>query len=207
MILQLIQKGGIVMWPLIGVAFVAVSLIIYKLITLLPLYLRYRHSNIVEEVRILLQKQDFEQAKSIIQKKGPIEDMLLKGIDYIQLNYKEEAIEDRLGLIMTKAGFQFEKRMQLILVIAEIMPMLGLLGTVSGMINVFKAISIFGTGDAQALATGISEALITTQVGLVLAIPTMFFYTIINHYIDFKLNYMKQAGTSIITVSRFLSGR
>ena len=207
MIMQLIQKGGIVMWPLMAVAFLAVSLIVYKLLKLLPLYLRYRHSDIVEEVRILLQKQDFDQAKAIIKKSGPIEEMLLKGIDYVQLNYNEEAIKDRLGLIVTKAGFRFEKRMQLILVLAEIMPMLGLLGTVSGMINVFKAISVFGTGDAQALATGISEALITTQVGLVLAIPTMFFYTIINHYIDFKLNYMKQAGSSIITVSRFLSGR
>ena len=78
--MQLIQKGGIVMWPLMAVAFLAVSLIVYKLLKLLPLYLRYRHSNIVEEVRILLQKQDFDQAKAIIKKSGPIEEMLLKAL-------------------------------------------------------------------------------------------------------------------------------
>ncbi|MAH81345.1 MAG: hypothetical protein CMP39_06725 [Rickettsiales bacterium] len=207
MIVELMYKGGLVMWPIVFVAFLAVFLIVLKAVNLLPLYVRYRKSNVVEETKILLQKENYQEAREQLSKQGPIEEMLLKGIDYIQLDYSEEAIKDRLELIVTKHGFQFEKRMQLILVLAEIMPMLGLLGTVSGMINVFKAISVFGTSDAQALATGISEALITTQVGLVLAVPTMFFYTILNHYIDFKLNYMKQAGSSIVTVSRYLSGR
>ena len=207
MIMELIAKGGLVMWPIIAVAFLATFLMIVKAVALLPLYFRYRQSNLVEDIRNLLQRQDYDQARLRLQQAGPIEEMLLKGIDYVQLDYTEDAIKDRLELIVTKYGFQFEKRMQLILLLGEILPMLGLLGTVSGMINVFKAISVFGTSDAQALATGISEALITTQVGLVLAIPVMFFYTILNHYIDFKLNYMKQAGSSIITVSRYLSGR
>ena len=207
MIMELIAKGGLVMWPIIAVAFLATFLMIIKAVALLPLYFRYRQSNLVEDIRNLLQRQDYDQARLRLQQEGPIEEMLLKGIDYVQLDYTEDAIKDRLELIVTKYGFQFEKRMQLILLLGEILPMLGLLGTVSGMINVFKAISVFGTSDAQALATGISEALITTQVGLVLAIPVMFFYTILNHYIDFKLNYMKQAGSSIITVSRYLSGR
>ena len=207
MIMELIAKGGLVMWPIIAVAFLATFLMIVKAVALLPLYFRYRQSNLVEDIRNLLQRQDYDQARLRLQQEGPIEEMLLKGIDYVQLDYTEDAIKDRLELIVTKYGFQFEKRMQLILLLGEILPMLGLLGTVSGMINVFKAISVFGTSDAQALATGISEALITTQVGLVLAIPVMFFYTILNHYIDFKLNYMKQAGSSIITVSRYLSGR
>lgn len=207
MIMELIAKGGLVMWPIIAVAFLATFLIIVKAVALLPLYFRYRQSNLVEDIRNLLQRQDYDQARLRLQQSGPIEEMLLKGIDYLQLDYTEDTIKDRLELIVTKYGFQFEKRMQLILLLGEILPMLGLLGTVSGMINVFKAISVFGTSDAQALATGISEALITTQVGLVLAIPVMFFYTILNHYIDFKLNYMKQAGSSIITVSRYLSGR
>ena len=207
MIMELIAKGGLVMWPIIAVAFFATFLMIVKAVALLPLYFRYRQSNLVEDIRNLLQRQDYDQARLRLQQAGPIEEMLLKGIDYVQLDYTEDAIKDRLELIVTKYGFQFEKRMQLILLLGEILPMLGLLGTVSGMINVFKAISVFGTSDAQALATGISEALITTQVGLVLAIPVMFFYTILNHYIDFKLNYMKQAGSSIITVSRYLSGR
>ena len=57
------------------------------------------------------------------------------------------------------------------------MPMLGLLGTVAGMIHVFEAISAYGTSDAQSMAAGISEALLTTETGLVLAIPILFFYS------------------------------
>jgi biopolymer transport protein ExbB len=58
-----------------------------------------------------------------------------------------------------------------ILVLAAIAPLLGLLGTVVGMIKTFDVISMFGTGDAKSMASGISEALITTQTGLIVAVP------------------------------------
>lgn len=61
-----------------------------------------------------------------------------------------------------------------IAVLAAVAPLLGLLGTVSGMIGVFRAIMVYGTGNAHALAEGISQALITTQTGLVVAIPGLF---------------------------------
>jgi len=61
-----------------------------------------------------------------------------------------------------------------IAVLAAVAPLLGLLGTVSGMIGVFRAIMVYGTGNAHALAEGISQALITTQSGLVVAIPGLF---------------------------------
>jgi biopolymer transport protein ExbB len=61
-----------------------------------------------------------------------------------------------------------------VLVLAAVAPLLGLLGTVSGMIETFQVIRLFGTGNAQALSAGISEALITTQTGLLVAIPGLF---------------------------------
>ena len=66
------------------------------------------------------------------------------------------------------------ERLALIAVLASIAPLLGLLGTVLGMIRTFEVISIFGTGNARAMAGGISMALITTQAGLIVAIPGLF---------------------------------
>ena len=62
-----------------------------------------------------------------------------------------------------------------IALLAALAPLLGLLGTVGGMVKTFEVIAVFGTGNARALASGISEALITTQTGLVIAVPGMFF--------------------------------
>lgn len=67
-----------------------------------------------------------------------------------------------------------------IAVLAAIAPLLGLLGTVTGMIGTFDVLSIFGTGNAKAMAGGISEALITTQTGLVIAIPGLYMYNFLN---------------------------
>ena len=74
------------------------------------------------------------------------------------------------------AVHKMEKPLNWLSVIAEVSPLLGLLGTVIGMIKVFAAINANGVGDAAHLASGISQALITTAAGLVVAIPAMLFH-------------------------------
>jgi len=73
-----------------------------------------------------------------------------------------------------------DRHLGLIGVLAALAPLLGLLGTVTGMIATFDIISIFGTGNARAMAGGISEALITTQTGLVVAIPGLYMSNFLN---------------------------
>ncbi|USD38320.1 MULTISPECIES: MotA/TolQ/ExbB proton channel family protein [Ferrimonas] len=75
---------------------------------------------------------------------------------------------------------KLDKRIGLIATLAAIAPLLGLLGTVNGMIATFDVIALFGTGNAKAMAGGISESLITTQSGLTVAIPGMFLGVILN---------------------------
>ncbi|MEA1969116.1 MAG: MotA/TolQ/ExbB proton channel family protein [Thermodesulfobacteriota bacterium] len=70
----------------------------------------------------------------------------------------------------------FDRYLSMIGVLAAIAPLLGLLGTVTGMISTFEIISVFGTGNAKAMAGGISEALITTQTGLIVAIPGLYMH-------------------------------
>ena len=72
------------------------------------------------------------------------------------------------------------RSLAVIAVLAGIAPLLGLLGTVLGMIETFEVISLFGTGNAQAMAGGISVALVTTQTGLLVAIPGLFFSGVLN---------------------------
>jgi biopolymer transport protein ExbB len=78
-----------------------------------------------------------------------------------------------LGQVSLQLGQSLEERLAAIAVLAAVAPLLGLLGTVLGMIETFNVISVFGTGNSRALASGISIALITTQTGLLVAIPGM----------------------------------
>ena len=79
-------------------------------------------------------------------------------------------------------------------VLAGISPLLGLLGTVVGMVNTFDIISIFGTGNAKAMAGGISQALITTQTGLLIAIPGMYMHNFISRRADVLKHRISSVG-------------
>jgi biopolymer transport protein ExbB len=205
MIIDFIQKGGVVMYPLIFVAIIAAYLIIYKAIELGRLVYHYRKNKIISKVRNLIKQNKFQEAAEILKYDGPSEKILAKGLHYLQEKYSEEAIKDRLEMIYEEESQKLEKSLSIILVLGEIMPMLGLLGTVSGMINVFRAISAYGTSDAGALASGISEALLTTEVGLVLAIPTLFFHTVLNSQVENITKLMRHAGFAIVTISRVIN--
>ena len=75
---------------------------------------------------------------------------------------------------------KLESYLPVIQVTAATAPLMGLLGTVTGMIKTFKQITLFGTGDAKSLSEGISEALITTELGLIAAIPSLVLYAILS---------------------------
>ena len=83
---------------------------------------------------------------------------------------------------------------------AAITPLLGLLGTVIGMIKVFSAIRLEGTGNAAVLAGGISEALITTAAGLTVAIPSLFFYRFFQRRVDELVITMEQEALKLVEV-------
>ena len=77
-----------------------------------------------------------------------------------------------------------KRNLALIAVLAAVAPLLGLLGTVTGMMDTFNVIAVFGTGNARGMASGISEALITTQCGLLVAIPGLFMSAFLSRRAD-----------------------
>ena len=82
--------------------------------------------------------------------------------------------------------------------IATIGPLLGLLGTVTGMITTFNMISLFGTGDPRTMSSGISEALITTEYGLIISIPALLLHAFLSRRVKTVLGSMEQSSISFI---------
>ena len=193
-IFDLIEQGGIVMWPLFIVGVWAFYLIVIKVIDLIQINHRNKKFNFIQTTDQTLQTNEQGNMYHYLQDKTPIERILKVGVDQLKINDNERFFKEKLESSYEKEIVKLEQGMSMILILGEIMPMLGLLGTVSGMIHVFQAITAYGTGDAQALAGGISEALLTTQVGLVLAIPTMFCYTALTNQIDKIASELKKAG-------------
>ncbi|WP_456295980.1 MotA/TolQ/ExbB proton channel family protein [Vibrio sp. AK197] len=91
-----------------------------------------------------------------------------------------EDLEAKLDEIILRHAPRIQRFVSSIKLFASVAPLLGLLGTVMGMIGTFQAITLFGTGDPKLMAGGISEALVTTMLGLVVAIPLLFLYTLVN---------------------------
>lgn len=95
-------------------------------------------------------------------------------------NVDVEGLELRLGEAILKETPKFNKMLPLLKIISVVAPLLGLLGTVTGMIVTFQAITLYGAGDPKMMAGGISTALVTTVLGLVVAIPTVFLHTLVS---------------------------
>ncbi|WP_111977931.1 MotA/TolQ/ExbB proton channel family protein [Algibacillus agarilyticus] len=91
-----------------------------------------------------------------------------------------ETLELKLSEAILREVPKLTRNLTFIKIISVVSPLLGLLGTVTGMINTFQAITLFGTGDPKLMAGGISQALVTTVLGLVVAIPTVLLYTMLN---------------------------
>jgi biopolymer transport protein ExbB len=90
-----------------------------------------------------------------------------------------ETIELKLGEAILRETPKFNSMLPLLKIISVVAPLLGLLGTVTGMIVTFQAITLYGAGDPKLMAGGISTALVTTVLGLVVAIPTVFMHTLV----------------------------
>ena len=113
-------------------------------------------------------------------------------------NMDIETLELKLGEAILLETPPLERFLTLLKIIATVAPLGGLLGTVTGMITVFQAITLFGTGDPQIMAGGISGALVTTVLGIVVAIPTIVFHTIVKSRSDQVIHIMEEQATGII---------
>lgn len=170
---DMIAQGGLVAYVLVGVGVWALVLIVLKLVHLRRD--RILRPSLVKVIEQLLVEQRLPEATAYCKKHpAPITRVILTGI----LNYDRNEAELRNRL--EEAGRQevpaIRRHLTTLRSIAVTAPLLGLFGTVTGMIQVFDALSAGGAIRATDLAGGISQALVTTAVGLVIAVPVLAFY-------------------------------
>jgi biopolymer transport protein ExbB len=179
-----LQSGGPVMVPLIALLLWALILVILKIWH----YSKKHKSNrdLYDTVASMLRKNEKEKAFEYAKKhKGVVARVVTTCLEHSKWN--RTAAEKGVREILIEEGPQLNKHLATLAVIAGAAPLLGLLGTVTGMINLFEVITHYGTGDPKILAGGISEALITTQTGLAVAIPIL----LIHNYLRNKSNHIQ----------------
>ena len=113
-------------------------------------------------------------------------------------NADTETLELKLGEAILQETPKLESLLTLIKMIATIAPLGGLLGTVTGMIDVFQQITVYGAGDPTIMAGGISSALMTTVLGIVVAIPTIFMHTVVKSRSDTIIHILEEQATGMI---------
>ena len=163
--------GGPLVWPILAVALAALILIAERLVFLRRV--RANTDQMMAEVAEDVAQGDFAAALEEVEKRPnrPTSNVIAAGLAL--RDQPSEVIDAGLSEAMLRELPRLERFLTTLKVLAAVSPLLGLLGTVTGMINTFQVITVFGAGDPRLMAGGISEALITTQLGLAVAIPIL----------------------------------
>jgi biopolymer transport protein ExbB len=190
---ELFERGGIMMYPLLLSSILMIAIIMERIFSL------RRKKVIIPEIISVIEQltslKDIDLAKNICSKYiGPLPNLIK-----LALVNNEQMERSEIKEIIEEQGRQeirnLEKWLVVLETIAVIAPLMGLLGTVLGMIKVFNVIKEQGIGQAAALSGGISEALITTVTGLFIAIFALIFYNYFTHKAgDFVLDIEKYSN-------------
>jgi len=190
-----IKKGGPVMIPILLMALAAMVVGILKWLQLARV--RMPSSRRLEALYAALRKGDAEtSATSIMAMPGPTGEMLKAGFEHV--GEPKELVEEVMFERMLETRLKLQSFLPFVAMSASAAPLLGLLGTVTGMINTFKLITVFGSGDAKTLSGGISEALITTEFGLIVAIPSLFLYAFLSRKSRRLIDKMEKTAVSFL---------
>lgn len=193
--MELIQKGGVLMYPIIFLSVLALAIFLERLITLRSA--KYAPKDFLDRLIETLAKRETETAATMCKEnKSAIAVIALDIIN--NLNVPLARLMETAEESGRYQAQKLERFLPTLQAISTIAPMLGFLGTVFGMIKTFMALSVYGAGNAQPLAEGIAEALLTTAAGLCVAIPTMVFYYFIRFKSERITIELEQAASRII---------
>ncbi len=171
-------QGGFVIIPLLALAGVCLVLAVYKFIALARIQLKDPEGRIRAILDQLDQQGEQAALAAARRLRPPLRAVIEEGIRH--RDAPKESLEEILYERLIAQTPRLESLLTPLAVCASTAPLLGLLGTVTGMIHTFRLITVHGTGDAGVLSSGISEALVTTEVGLAIAIPALLIHAFLS---------------------------
>ena len=193
-----IKNGGPIVWPILVIGFVALILGIERTI-----FLKGAHANtdrVMGKVNELGLEGKWNECDEIVKdKRGrPVYNVLKAGLSARAED--RETQESILQESILKELPRLERFLPTLKIMGEIAPLLGLLGTVTGMISTFHVITLYGTGDPRMMSGGISESLVTTMLGLAVAIPIMLMHTFLIQQVDHVIGDMEEKAVALINI-------
>ena len=193
-----IRKGGIVGYSIIGLGIFALLTSFVKLIDLRKLSVD-KPSAVTKLLQTLASEGPAQAEAAISTLRSTSRDLFATGLRYA--HNPKEVVEEHLYAFILRERLHHERWLPMLAVIAAASPLLGLLGTVVGMVKTFTLITVFGTGNAGKLSSGISEALITTELGLTVAIPTLILHGLLSHRTQKSLSLLERYGVELVTAN------
>ncbi len=195
--LEIVQSGGWLMVPILLCSIVAAAISVERLWTLQRS--RITPKNLLAQVWGAIKTDDVDsQRLRELRAASPLGQVFAAGISNAKRgrDIMKEAMEEAAGQV----SHSLERYLTSLGIIASVSPLLGLLGTVVGMIKVFTALMLEGAGNANVLAGGISQALITTAAGLSLAIPALIFHRFFMRRVDELVINMEQEASKLVDI-------
>lgn len=194
---ELVFAGGWMMIPLMLASVLAVAISIERFWTLRSDKIAPKH--LLAQVWSWIKNEELDATKlKQLKEESHLGAILAAGL--VNSKHGRDITKEAIEQAASKAVHEMERFLTALGTIAAVTPLMGLLGTVLGMISVFNEIMAQGTGNAGVLAGGISEALITTAAGMIVAIPSLIFYRIFERRIDEIINFMEQEAVKLVDV-------
>jgi biopolymer transport protein ExbB len=196
-VLELVMAGGWVMWPILAVSALTAAIIVERFWSLrrsvvLP-------AGLGDDVREWAARRKLDPAHvEVLRANSPLGELLAAALDV--RHRPREVIKERVEDVGRHVVHRLERFLNTLGTVAGVAPLLGLLGTVTGMIRMFLNILEFGVGDAGRLAGGIGEALVSTAAGLVVAIPALMFYRYFRGLVSAYVVEMEEQAMALLDV-------
>ncbi|KPA19665.1 MotA/TolQ/ExbB proton channel [Candidatus Magnetomorum sp. HK-1] len=193
-----IPKGGPIVWPIIAILGLAILIVLERII-----FIARKHINtntFMQKLAQYIHQEQWDDCIQLLKKKNQklVPKILERAIAL--RNKSREDMENVLQEAILAEIPRLERFLSTLGMLAAIAPLLGLLGTVTGMINTFHVITYYGTGDPRMMSGGISEALVTTMLGLSVAIPIMLAHTLLTRKIENEIGQMEEKAVSFVNM-------
>ncbi len=196
---EYILKGGILMFPILACSVVALAVVLERFWSLRSA--KVMPSDISERVEELVRRGHLEEAAALCKREDSALARLI-GTVIKSAGQEREVLKEAVLEVGRSEAATLERYVGVLGTVANVTPLLGLLGTVSGMIKAFTVISIQGVGNPASLAGGISEALITTAAGLTAAIPSFLAYRYFLSRVDRTVLELEQISIHFVDMVR-----